>query len=70
MLSKFDKNNNESNLTYGSLLIVINLLFASLNQFDIELHSYYIYEQKSLLTKDGSAKLDYIIIKERKRHIF
>ena len=39
-----------------------NLLFASLNQFDIELHSYYIYEQKSLLTKDGSAKLDYIII--------
>ena len=39
-----------------------NLLFASLNQFDVELPSYYIYEQKTLVTKDGNAKLDYIII--------
>jgi len=33
-----------------------------LNQFDVELPSYYIYEQKTLVTKDGNAKLDYIII--------
>ena len=38
------------------------MLFASLNQFDVELPSYYIYEQKTLVTKDGNAKLDYIII--------
>ena len=39
-----------------------NLLFASLHQFDVELKSYFIYEQKTLITKDGKAKLDYIII--------
>ena len=39
-----------------------NDLFASLHQFDVELESYYIYEQKNLITKDGKAKLDYIII--------
>ena len=39
-----------------------NLLFASMNQFDVELDLYYIYRQKNIITKDGSAKLDYIII--------
>ena len=41
----------------------LNMLFASLHQFDVELDSYYIYEQKYLITKDGKTKLDYIIIK-------
>ena len=39
-----------------------NYLFASLNQFQVELDDYFIYEEKKLRTKDGNI-LDYIIIK-------
>ena len=39
-----------------------NLLFASLNQFDVELDSYYIFEKKNLVTKDRKANIEYIII--------
>ena len=42
-----------------------NFLFASLNQFDVELSSHFIFEQKILITKDKTAKLDYIIIKSK-----
>ena len=42
-----------------------NFLFASLHQFDVELDSHFIFEQKSLITKDRKAKLDYIIIKSK-----
>ena len=38
-----------------------NLLFSSLHQYDIELSYYFIFQQKSLITKDGN-KIDYIII--------
>ena len=42
-----------------------NFLFASIQQFDVELDSYFIFEQKNLITKDGKATLDYIIIKNK-----
>ena len=42
-----------------------NILFASIQQFDVELDSYFIFEQKNLITKDGEANLDYIIIKSK-----
>ena len=42
-----------------------NILFASIQQFDVELDSYFIFEQKNLITKDEEANLDYIIIKSK-----
>ena len=39
-----------------------NYLFASLQQFQVELEDYFIYEEKKLRTKDGNM-LEYIIIK-------
>ena len=39
-----------------------NYLFASLNQFQVELDDFFIYEEKKLRTKDGNI-LEYIIIK-------
>ena len=42
-----------------------NLLFASLQQFDVGLDSFFHFEQKILFTKDGKAKLDYTIIKNK-----
>ena len=43
-----------------------NYLFASIQQFDVELDNYYIYQKKKLNTKDGNI-LDYIIIKNNNR---
>ena len=39
-----------------------NFLFASLEQFQVELSNYFLYEEKKLQTKDGNV-LEYIIIK-------
>ena len=39
-----------------------NYLFASLQQFHVELEDYFLYEEKKLKTKDGNI-LEYIIIK-------
>ena len=39
-----------------------NYLFASIQQFDVELDNYYIYQKKQLNTKDGNI-IDYILIK-------
>lgn len=42
--------------------LIKNYLFASLQQFHVELDNYFNYEEKKLKTKDGNI-LDYIIIK-------
>ena len=40
-----------------------NDLFASMNQLEIEIDKFNVLERKKLITKDGKAQLEYIIIK-------
>ena len=40
-----------------------NDLFASMNQLEIEIDKFNVSERKKLITKDGKAQLEYIIIK-------
>ena len=46
-----------------------NDLFASMNQLEIEIDKFNVSERKKLITKDGKAQLEYIIIKHNLKKI-